>query len=488
MSVIRKAAFVLCLLVYLIACPLTILYALGYELRPGAAQGIRKTGAIHVSTLPPDAAVYLEHRRYTKRTPTVLQGLEPGEYHLRLVAQGYEPWVGTVAVEAEKASSVEKILLVPKRPTRAELLPEAFEELLPLPETPFLLLANGTKLRDLVVYDTENKEHWPLASVELPLGNDPSARPSTSVSKDDPALVLATVRGSRFVMLRVRSRDGERFMGLELKPGDSRLTDLTTLFPARPVWIGWDPHAATYLFTAQDGAVNALDLDAMAIYPKVAERARGYGVVNGVLVVLTEDAAIERIDHEGKRTEILSGAPALGRALFGAKGLFRITGLPNALLLFLGERGELLMSRGPTRLVESGVRGFEFDPHSGRLLVWRRDRLGIADMSDASMTDDGAAPGSSLRWVFREGRDLEQAFWVYQGSHILFRDRDAVMLCEFGPHGPPTLRRLLQVKPGSAVSYVEATGQLYYLDRETGKLSSLEVLPRKERRFLPSRE
>jgi len=470
MSVIRKAVFALFLLIYLITCPLAVLYALGYTFHPGAEAGIMKTGVLSVSTLPPGASVYLEHRRYTKQTPTVLQGLRPGDYRLRLVARGYEPWLGTVAVEAERASPIEKILLVPKRLMRATLLPEPFEELLPLPETPFLLLARGPKLNDLVVYDTDSKESWPLAPVELPLGHDP-------------AFVLATARGSRFVVLRVRSREGERLMGLELRRGDPRLTDLTTLFPAKPVWIGWDPHTPKQLFTFQDGYVNQLDLDAMAIYPKVAERVRGYGVINNALVVLSDDAAIERIDREGKRAEVLFADPALRRALFGAKGLFRITGLANELLVFLGERGELLISRGPDRLIEEGVRGFEFDPHSERLLVWRRDRLGVVDLSHASTQDDPATSPPSVRWIFREGRDLQQAFWVYQGSHILFRDRDAVMLCEFGPQDQPTLRRLVQVKPRSAIAYAEDAGQLYYLDRETARLSALEILPRRELRL-----
>ncbi len=54
---LRKILFYLCALLYLISCPLTILYALGYGVQPGAQRGLVKTGVISLATLPPGAPV-----------------------------------------------------------------------------------------------------------------------------------------------------------------------------------------------------------------------------------------------------------------------------------------------------------------------------------------------------------------------------------------------------------------------------------------------
>ena len=104
MLFLRKILFYLLTALYFVLCPLTILYALGYLFSPGTGQGIVKTGLISLSSAPPNASVYLENRRYTQKTPTVLRDLLPGNYSVKLVLKDHEPWVQTVPVEAKKAT------------------------------------------------------------------------------------------------------------------------------------------------------------------------------------------------------------------------------------------------------------------------------------------------------------------------------------------------------------------------------------------------
>ena len=56
MQLPRQIVFYLLVATYACACPLAIGYALGYLVRPGAAQGIVKTGLVSVASTPPGAS------------------------------------------------------------------------------------------------------------------------------------------------------------------------------------------------------------------------------------------------------------------------------------------------------------------------------------------------------------------------------------------------------------------------------------------------
>jgi len=466
MLLLRKIVFYVFLAIYLVSCPWLMMYVLGYVWSPGTEREVLKTGVISLETVPPGASVYLERRRYAQRTPTAIRGLLPGTYHLKVVLKNHEPWVRTVSVEAEKATVLDSILLLPTPLQPKELLPDAFVDLVPLLGTKWLLLAEGPQLEDLLVYDWESKRSLPVAS-------DDSLIAGGRISWQ------TMVRGSAFLVMRVHGRGTDQVIRVDLEANEPALVDVTRVFPSVPRWVTWDPHTPQQLFTFHEGRVDRLDLETMAIYPKVAEQVRGYGVANKQLYVLTDDLIVERRDPHRQRIEVLLDDPETRRALSMAKPPFRLTVLSEALLLFLGDRGELIANQPPYRLVESGVQGFEFDPPHQRLLLWRKDKLGILDASALQQQESDAEPVLALSWVFHDGRDIAQAFWVHHGSHVLFRDRETVWLLDLDAAAPLTPRRLLQVRPGSSILYSETSGTLYYLDRETRRLSSIEILPRK---------
>ena len=462
MVLARRIVFYLFVLVYLIACPLTILSAFGYLVTPGTRRGFLKTGLIDISTLPPGAAVYVGHRRYTQRTPTVLQELRPGAYPLRLMLKHHRSWTRTVRVEAEQATVLERILLLPTTLTTRVVLADRYDQLLPVPETPFALLKKGSRLRDVVIYNGANETAQSLLPPDDPLG-------------ESRMLSHVMVRGSSFVVLRVDTQDGERVLGVELPGLRPRVMDLTSLLPPKLLSIVWDPRAPQRLFVLQRGGdLYRVDIARRAIASQVLTGVRGVGAGQKSLYVLTDEGLFQRLDEDGRRLEVLFYEPDIGRSLFGLRGEFQITVLAKELIFLLGERGELVSARLPSRLAQEGVKGFEFDRRRERVLVWTKNKLGVVDC----VVDCAAPP--ALRWIFDQGRDLEQAFWVYQGSHVLLRDRESLWLVESDAPGEPGAQPLGAVREGSSAWYVEERGLLYALDPATGRLMATTLLPKRE--------
>ncbi len=471
MTLARKVFFYLFVGIYLVFCPLTILYALGYLFRPGAQQGIVRTGLVYLSTAPPGASVYVGKRRYTRKTPTILRDLLPGEYDITLSLRGHRAWSQRVPVEAEKATVLERVLLPPGAWRREVLWAEPFTELVPLEGTRYLLLAAGPRLEDQFVYDWKDERGRPLLSEPWMHG----AR----------ILTRFTVPKSEALLLKVRAQNRDAYLWADLGERETVLRDVTSLFPSAPQRVGWDPQAPENLFVLRGGALDRLSLAARAVYPRFLEDVRGFGFFDKRLYVLQKGPLFLSSDLEARKLELLLDDLVLSRSLFGTEGPFDIHAFSKDLVLFLGARGELIGNRLPYQYVEDGVVGLAYDARRERVLVWKKDRLGVIDLERESRPEDVFEKGPKLDWIFKKGSEIGQAFWVYEGSHVLFRDQDRVTVAEVETYGKPHLHPVTQVREGSDIFYVEESGKVYTLDPASGNLSSIEILPRRDLVLFP---
>jgi len=465
MLLIRKFLFYVFVVIYLISWPLAVLYALGYVVHPAMPRGFVKTGLIYLSTTPPGASVYLGNSRYTKRTPTMLSGLLPGEYWLKVILKNHDPWIRKVAVEPEKALALERILLLPRNPRFEGLLAGRFEDLVPIPGTRFLLLTTGSSLEDFLVYDWKARVSRPLL-------------PPTSDFQTGRVLSYTTVKESPLVLFRIKLRGDEKTIAVDLSREKANGIDLSFLFPEDLAWVEWDPRNSHRLFAFRHGEIHRVDLNTMTFAPRIAENVLGLGVHEKRLYLFTRDHLFQRVDSDGKHPEIFfKNPPAIASVFEESNPFFQIKILAEDLVLFLGDRGELLVNRFPYLFVEHGTRGFEFVPARRRLLLWRSDAVGVLDLANPRETDAVSEHPPKVRWVYTQGRDIRQAFLVYKGSHALFRDGAAIHLVELEAPGEPAVHRLLTVSPRTSVLYSEESGRMYYLDRETDELVSMEILP-----------
>lgn len=459
---LRKLVFYVCVVVYLVVCPLTILSALGYVVAPGTTPEVVKTGVLSLSTLPRGATVYVENRRYTKRTPIVLQGMRPGLYRIRLLRRGFEPWSDTVAVEVARATVLPHVFLMPRHPRRATVLSDACERLIPIPETRFVLLLRGPRLEDVLVYDMETDDAWPLLELDTPI-------PDASV------IDVRVARGSPFVLVQAHDHNGERRLGAWIKRDEVRLTDLTGLCPWHPERVEWEPKNPRHLFAFHDGVLSRVDVEEGTVAPFFATHVLGFGLHRNAVVVLTDHLTVRRLTPEGRAEA--DDAFLVGSSVAVPRETFQLLMPREDTLLLWGASGMLAASPPLRLLAAGGVRGIDAGLHQ-RLLVWRKDAIGLLDVSDDENRAKDALP--HIQWVFRHGRDIRQAFWVFRGTHVLFCDRAGVSLLDLAQPQAPRVHRLTPVRPGSLVAYAEETGTLYYLDRKTSSLSAMALLAPQE--------
>ncbi len=461
MLFLRKIFFYLFALIYIILCPLIIMYTFGFIINPGAREAIIKTGLVYLSSVPPGASIYLKDKLSGQNTPTVIQDLLPGEYNIRLLLKAYEVWEHNAPVEANKATVYEHILLIPKEWEQEKLISDVFMDLVPVPDTQFFILKKGHRVGEHFIYDLSEQKILRVVTEDSPF-------------RDARVLQYYIVKESPAFLLYVESKDTRSFLYVDKEGEDFQVEDITDLFTERPLEIKWDPGATKDLFSFQNGYVNQIDVQAKAVYPKYIENVRGYGVFDKEIYVLKENNTFLKMDYDKKGEEILLGDTALGESLFGEKELFRVKPFPNGIILFWGENGELLANHLPYRFVDKEVTGMTFDQPSECVMLWKKDKLGILDFTTGETEGVAFEKGPEFLWLYEGGGNITQGFWVYEASHVLFKDRNEVFLLEVQTHERFHPNRIIKVRENSSVYYSEESAKLYYLDTD-GKLSCIEV-------------
>ena len=460
----RHLVFGLFVIAFLVVCPLLVLYALGYAVRPGTEQGFVKTGLVSVATNPPGASVYIENRRYTRQTPAILRGLLPGHYTIKLLLKHHQPWMQTVPIEEEKATVLDKVLLLPNRWQPEVVWPHTCERLLPISGTPFFVVMTGLQLKDVMLYDAKEETAHPLALFQPALA-------------DARVVSVLTEAGSPSLLLHVDARDGTHWLWVQWRGGTVTLEEITSLILGKPKRVTWDARHRQQLVALQDHTLSRIDVGSKAIYPAIMDHVRSVTVFGRSGYVVKDDGRLLRVGLEGRAEEPLVEDPLFAQLVAKLRGVVEIRVDAEDVVWLLGEEGTLLISRPPYELARDGVRGLAWEAVHRRAVIWQKNRLGVVEFAPESAEEDEPEPTPRIQWVYQTGRDIEQAVWVYDGSHVLVRDRDQLFLLELETYGKPHLDYLWDVKPNSDAAYSEELGRVYYLDRLSHRLSMVQLVP-----------
>jgi hypothetical protein len=453
---------------YLVLCPVIVLYGLGYFYSPGEGKNLVKTGLISVATLPPGASIVLKGRRLEEKTPAQVRNLLPGNYPLLVELPGHRPWSGLVPVEVERATVLEKILLPKTYPPTEKILPGAFSELLPHEGGPFFLLSKGSRAADLSVFDWKTGGLRPLL-------------PKASVFGSSAVVSVFTSKGSARVLLWLRAQDrSDAFLWTRLSAAATEPADLTKLFAEKPERVEWDAEDEDVLVQcAAGGSLSRIHVPSASVNPQFAEGTRGFGFAGRKIWVLGADRVLRRFGEEHGPGEIVADDSFLA-PVFAEDVFYRIRPLPKGHVLFWGSDGSLLVNRFPYVLASGEILGVASDGPPEKALVWTHGAVGVLDLARPA--------GPRLRWIYKSGRRITEAWWVYDGSHVLFRDGERLLLIETPEWGRPHLEELAHaVQRGPAVFYSDEAAEVFYLGA-AGELLRTQVWERPALLGLPPRD
>jgi hypothetical protein len=432
MAIARKVLFYLFLLTYFVLCPLLIFQSFGYVLYP-AKKRISQTGLIRVETAPEGADIYLENSRYTYKTPASITELLPGTYRVMLRLKGYRSWSHEVLIQEGKASVFTNVLLVPKTVRPQVLIPRSdFENIIAPAGPDSVILKKGPQLADFFIFNGETGKLEPLLK--------------ESAYFNFPVSDIFSVIGSKRIIVFGGALRNKGYYVMDVGRAQRSLTDITSLFDGKPDELIWSAAHQDIIFAVYGDHIDRLDLKEMSVLPRFIEDVKGVGVAGKWLYVLAKDNSITRMTIDTAHLEPVFEDAYFSEGLFSESRFYSIQVLADERLLFSGSRGDVI----------TAVPNYDS--------VRRSEK-------DALLPDP-----VTVQTVYERGNAIAQCFWVYNGSHILVREKDRVFLLEVFADGKHTIEHIVFVKNNSDIFYSEKTGYLYYFD-QLGNLARLTIVP-----------
>ncbi|MFH1791310.1 MAG: PEGA domain-containing protein [Candidatus Omnitrophota bacterium] len=462
MLIFRKILFYVFVLIYVIACPIIILYAYGYILKPQINEPVVVTGDISLASLPTGASIYLNSTQTGMTTPVLIDKLRPGKYSVEISMDGWLPWAADFPVKAGKVTVLEDILLVPREPDISALTSKPLMNLRPVSGKVFIV-AESPALSDYFVFDTKVGEGIPVVSGD-------SEYAGCEVRD------IHTVEGSASVVFEVMSGGVKKFIWAGYDGTEVKVKDITDVVPGDMRWLTWDPNADNVIFSFGNGRISYIDVTWGGVYPDFVTGARGLGVNNRQVYVVSDDCAVYSVNYDGKVSGYMLDDEELGKSVFGETESFRIMAYANNIFVFLGDDGRLITNHLPYLFADKVAGDIKFSGDKGTLMFRTKTSIGTVDFLDEDISGV-FEKGPKLVWVKKDGSDIKDIFWADKGSHALCLDKGVVSLIDVQYDGVQIVNTLTAVKDNTGVAYDDDPGILYYLDARTGTLMSLKVIP-----------
>jgi hypothetical protein len=460
MSLVRTLLFIALTCVYLVACPLLVLYALGYIYNP-VEPGFVRTGMIELVTVPSGAEVFLEGSRFVRTTPALMEELLPGQYSITLRKKGYKPWQHSVSVTAGKAVAFKDIVLLPENWQEKTLTQSSNTDLVPMDTRCMFIVRAGPRLGDCLMFMRDG-----LIRPVLPAGSPFAAYDTTKIDcVPDSEVLLAGYDGP----------GRHRSIYVDLGNREPNAIDISDFLRQGSSFVTWSPDDPTRVFAVNNDCVSRIDVERGRSRDCYVPHVRGLGIYANWLYVIDGNDAISRVSFEKRHSEEVWRDASMSRQLFSQSDFYDIRIRKKGLMFFLGSKGDLVANIPPYHIASSGVRDITFDGRQDTLAWWTATSIGEVDFARSF---DRTIFHEMFRFqtVYQGGKDIRQVFWAYKGSHILFNDNDDIYLLELQPQPPHRVEHITRVLHGTSIYYDSDEKTLYYLDRTSGQLKQLQLI------------
>ncbi|MDF3129974.1 PEGA domain-containing protein [Kiritimatiellaeota bacterium B1221] len=455
MTTLRKTLFAGWLAIFIVICPLMVLYTLHYL----------QAGVAVLNTMPEGATVTLNGQVQTKKTPAILSDLSSGTYSLLLQKEGVRDYQLNLHIEEGEATVLNQILLLSDKIEWISGVDEAYDTLVPIPGSGYFLLMHSDRKSEAKVFCAEDNTSYPLFP--------------TRVHGENIKIDRVTINpGSTVVIVNLRKNNKRVVYRMDVKKHSSEVLDLTNLVTNGNGEYLWSADKPDWLFCYHNEKIELIDLKRKSKVKKFAEDWVGMGLGKHTVFGVNANGKFFQTDYSGKMLEAETTEFQFRKGLFGRTSFVRILPMDHNQVLLHEVNGPLWQSQLPNLLTDRTVKGLLISPHSENVAVWTAQDLGIRFPEVAHSTSKIFNEGLKIHWLVEGASEILCPTFILNGSKILYAQDGQVWL-----HGldlnRDVPRDVMKIMPGTAFHFSESQGGIYGLDPESGRLIFFRLFPAK---------
>lgn len=469
-SFYRRLFFWICVLLFLATTPVAILYSQGY--RFDQYKGIFvHSGSITVKSTPSSVNIFVNGQMRPSgaldiiNNSITINGLRPGNYNLRVSADGYADWEKNIEVHSGLSTEFWNVFLAPKNTSPKELAADGAEKYFPAASGKNIAYfkKNGSSL-EIWDLNVANANSNLISSQEnLDFSND--SLDNIEWNSKEKLFTVPVLKDGRKDFLILDSEKSQDPIFLS----QAGLADFSGINHAR-----WSPDNQNEVYfiakPAGKDQNNLYRVDLAVRKPElIAEGIGAYDLSGSSIYLLKQNGIIYKTDQDGKNEDQITLSPVGFSASAGDARLIAYDDYRQAILsgtgeLFVhnnGDTGETLEKIADT------AKGAQFSNDGKKLLYWSENEIDVIYLRKWDVQP--RREENEIQQIIRFSTPIKNVFWYRDYEHVFFSAQNVVKLVELDPRDHRALTDLFRYNSDSFLSsYDSANGIYYFLDEMNG--------------------
>lgn len=465
----RKLFFWIFVFLFLTTTPVAILYSQGYRFDQYKKIFIH-SGSITVKSTPANANIYLNGKLQPSSSfniinnSTTINGLRPGNYDLKVSANGYGAWEKNVEVHSGVSTEFWNIFLAPQNLSPKNLSADGVQRYFPSPfgKNIAYVKKNGENLEIWSLVVKSNTPTLIFSQKDFDFSSD--ALENIEWNTKETSFIVPVENGSRsdFLILDSQKRQDLIFL--------SQATGLSEIDHVR-----WSPanQNEIYFVAKPDGAsqANLYRMDLSVKKPEVIlEGIKAYDLSSNSIYFLQQNNIVYKTDLDGKNEDQLILTPI---NFSGSNEKTRLIAYDDNRQAIISDAGELYVhNNGETtgdtlKKIADGIKSVQFSNDGKKLLYWSDNEINVLYLRkwDVQPRRDE----NEIQQIVRFSSPIKNVFWYRDYEHIFFSTQNSVKIIELDSRDHRTTDDIFKYNSENFLSsYDSSNGIYYYVDEIDG--------------------
>ena len=222
----RTVLFVICVLLFLLICPLAVLYSQGYRIAFNDGIKISQTGGLFVKAYPKQAEVQIDEIKPLKHPLTektdfffgsvLVENLFPKKYNVAVKKEGYLTWQKILEIKEREVTEIKNIILFPQNKELSNFTSNLKN---------FWFSPDGKK----IILQEEDKTGWSLKDYDLNTNVKSHLIDDNDISTKKPELLsLEFSPDSKEINMEVAISEDIKYFKINLEKNPPVLTKISS--------------------------------------------------------------------------------------------------------------------------------------------------------------------------------------------------------------------------------------------------------------------